>query len=255
MFMLMFMVFIIMVVVVVVLGAMMRLVFHIQPQNSAEWRFATGDRDDRGVVMEMRLNGGARPLDTDIIKHVCLGHNDQIRCADLVLEKLIDRAVMIKLLIGSTLPLKGFKIMRDAATSQRRTIDKRDHPIQHDLCPDVGPAKGLHKRLRQSEAGCFDDDMIRWRILRQQRLDAWQEIIGDRTADTPIRQLDYVIDTAAVSAAFRKHRPIHPDIAKFIDDQGQPFAIRLRDDVTDQGGFTGSQKPGNHRCWDTCGDS
>ena len=85
MFVLMFMVFIIMVVMVMVLGAMMRLVFHIQPQNSAEWRFATGDCDDRGVVMEMRLNGGARPLYTDIIKHVCLGQNDQIRCADLIL--------------------------------------------------------------------------------------------------------------------------------------------------------------------------
>ena len=153
MFMLMMMIIvmvvtIVMMMVAVVLGAVMRLLLHVKPQNSAKRRFTTGDTDDWRVVMNMCLDCGARTMKSCFIQYICLGQNDQICRADLIFKKFVNRAFMIKFFIGGALPLKGLKVMRDTATSQCRTVDKRDHPIKHHLRPDVGPAESLHKRLR-----------------------------------------------------------------------------------------------------------
>ena len=105
---------------------------------------------------------------------------------------------------------------------------------------DIRPVEGLHKRLRQRQSRCFDDNMIRARGLRQKLLHARQKVIGNGTADTAIRQFDDVLGTAAVRATFFQHRTIHADVPEFIDNQRQPAAIRLHDDVANQRRFSGS---------------
>ena len=132
----------------VVLGALMCLLLHVKTQNSTERRFTAGDTDNRRVVMKMCLHCGARAIQSCFIQQICLGQNDQVCRADLIFKKFINRAFMIKFFIGGALPLKGLKVMRDATTSQCRTVDKRDHPIKHHFRPDVGPAESLHQRLR-----------------------------------------------------------------------------------------------------------
>ena len=88
--------------------------------------------------------------------------------------------------------------------------------------------------------------MVRTRVLRQQLLHAWQEVIGDRAADTSVGKLDDVVSAAAFGAAILKHRTIHADVAELVDNQGEPLAVGLGDDVADQRGFTGPEEPGYH---------
>ena len=79
--------------------------------------------------------------------------------------------------------------------------------------------------------------MIGQRPLFQQLLHAWQKVIGHRAADTAIGKLDDIINLASLGGAIAKHRRIHADIAKLIDDQRQTFASSMADDMTNQRGF------------------
>ncbi|CAI8192879.1 MAG: Uncharacterised protein [SAR116 cluster bacterium] len=146
---------------------------------------------------------------------------------------------MINFFISGTLRFQRGKIMRHTPTGKGGPVHKRDHPVKHHLRFDIRPVEGLHKRLRQRQSRCFDDNMIRARSLRQKLLHARQKVIGNGAADTAIRQFDDILGTAAVRATFFQHRTIHADVPEFIDNQRQPAAIRLHDDVADQRRFSG----------------
>ena len=158
---------------------------------------------------------------------------------------------MIELFISSTLGFQRFKIMGYAPHGQRRPINQCNHTIKHHAGFDIRPAKSLNKWLRQSQTRGFDYNMI-WRgILSQQCLNAGQKIISHGAADAPIRKFDNVFSPTCVSTAFLQHVTIHPDIAEFIDDQCQPFAISLHDDIADQGCLSRTKKAGDNCCWDS----
>ena len=88
--------------------------------------------------------------------------------------------------------------------------------------------------MRQGQTRGFNDDVVRGRVLLQQLLYAWQEIISHGAADTAIGKFDDVIGATVVRAAFLQHVGIHADVAKFIHDQRQALAVGLRDDIADQ---------------------
>ena len=145
---------------------------------------------------------------------------------------------MIQLFISGTLRLKRCHIMRNRPRRQGRPVNKRYDPVKHHLSADIWPVKRLNQGLRQGQTGCFDNDMIGQWPLFQQLLHAWQKIIGHRATNTAIGKLDDIIDLTSLGGAIAKHRRIHADIAKLIDDQCQTFASSMADDMTNQRCFS-----------------
>ena len=223
----------------------MRLRFHLEAEDGVHRRRAARYWNDRGRGLELLFDRCAGAAEPGFVQHVGLRQHDQVGSADLVGKQLVDRAFMIEFLVGGALRLERVEVMRHPAIGQRRAIDKRDNPVEHHLRFDVGPVEGLDKRLRQGESGCFDNDVVGLRFLRQKLLDARQEIIGHGAADTAIRELYNIFGAAAVSAAFLQHVAIHADIAEFIDDQRQAFAVGLHDDVADERCLAGAEKAGD----------
>ena len=126
---------------------------------------------------------------------------------------------MIQLFISGTLRLKRCHIMRNQPRRQGRPVNKRYDPVKHHLSADIWPVKRLNQGLRQGQTGCFYNNMIGQWPLFQQLLHAWQKIIGHRATNTAIGKLDDIIDLTSLGGAIAKHRRIHADIAKLIDDQ------------------------------------
>ena len=145
---------------------------------------------------------------------------------------------MIQLFISGTLRLKRCHIMRNQPRRHGRPVNKRYDPVKHHLSADIWPVKRLNQGLRQGQTGCFDNDMIGQWLLFQQLLHAWQKIIGHRATNTAIGKLDDIIDLTSLGGAIAKHRRIHADIAKLIDDQCQTFASSMADDMTNQRCFS-----------------
>ena len=85
--------------------------------------------------------------------------------------------------------------------------------------------KRPEQRLRQSQTRGFNNNVIRWRRLRQQRLDRRQKIISNRTADAAIGQLDDIFLSTVRAAASSKDITINTDITKLIDDQRQTAPV------------------------------
>ena len=158
---------------------------------------------------------------------------------------------MIQLFISGTLRLKRCHIMGNRPRCQGRSVNKRYHPVKHHSGADIWPVKRLNQGLRQGQTRCFDNDMIGQRPLFQQFLHAWQKIIGHRATDTAIGKLDNIIDLTSLGGAIAKHRRIHADIAKLIDDQCQTFASSMADDMTNQRGFSRPQKSSDNSCRNT----
>ena len=224
----------------------MRLVFHVESKNGVHRRGAARYRNDRRWRFKLCFDGGAGARRGLLVQKVGLRKDNQIRGANLIREQLVNRTFMVKLFVSRTLRFQRSKVMRHAAIGERRPVDQRHDAVQHHLVLDIRPVERLNKRLRQREAGCLDDDMVRTRLLCQQLLHAWQEIIGDGAADASIGKLDDVIRAAAFGTTILEHRAIHANIAEFVDNQGQTLAVGLRDDVADQRGFTGPKEPGDH---------
>ena len=144
---------------------------------------------------------------------------------------------MIQLFISGTLGLNCCHIMRNRPRCQGRSVNKRDHPVKHNLSADIWPVKCLNQGLRQGQTRCFDNDMIGKQPLFQQLLHAWQKIIGHCATNTAIGKLDDIIDLTSLGGAIAKYRRIHADIAKLIDDQCQTYASSMANDMTNQRGF------------------
>ena len=111
----------------------MRLAFHLQPQNGIHRRGTARNRNDRCWFVKLRLDCRLCLAETRFVQHVGFRQHNQVGGSNLVRKQLVDRAFVIKFLIGSPLRLERVQIMRHPAIGQRRTINKRDNTVQHDL--------------------------------------------------------------------------------------------------------------------------
>ena len=175
-------------------------------------------------------------------QQVGLVEDHQIGGAELVLEQLLERAVVIERRVGGALRLERRRFAREQAVAHGRRIDHRDHAVDRDAGADLRPLKRLHQRLRQGEAGGLDHDVIGRRHALQQALHGRHEIIGDRAADAAIRQLDDVVLGAGGIAAAEQQLAIDADLAELVDDQRDAAAAGMAQQVLDQAGLAGAEE-------------
>ncbi len=133
----------------------------------------------------------------------------------------------------------------EAPLVDRRSIDHRHDAIDRDPVPDGRPGEGADQRLGQRQTRRLDDDVIRRRIARQQRLHRRQEFVGDRAADAAVGEFDDRIRPAVRVAAIAEQAAVEAHVAEFIDDDRDAAAPRTGDQVADQRRLAGAEKAGD----------
>ena len=130
-------------------------------------------------------------------------------------------------------------------------VNHGDHPVNRHPALHLRPVEGAHQRLRQSQPGCFDDNMFGRRGALQKGGHGGNEIIGDGAADAAIGQLDHVIVRAPLHAAALQQLAVNAKVAKFIDNQRNPPAARILQHMTDHRRLARPQKAGDDRRWNS----
>ena len=205
---------------------------------------AVGDRDHldaaRQHVGDRRLRlGDARRID-----EVAFVEHDEIGAGDLILEYFLDRIVVRERGVGGALLRQRVEVVGDAAVGKRRAVDDDHDAVDGDAALDRRPMERLHQRLRQSEAGGLDHDMLD-AVARQNGVERRHEFVGDRAAQAAIGEFDDVLLGAGVIAAAFEDFAVDADVAELVDDDGEPAALRVRQHVADQRRFAGAEKAGD----------
>ena len=107
------------------------------------------------------------------------------------------------------------------------------------------PLERLHQRLRQSQARGLDQDVVDLRRARQDQVERRHEIVGHGAADAAIGELDDVLLRAGLDAAAFEDLAVDADIAELVDDDRQPAAAGVLQDVADQRRLAGAEKAGD----------
>ena len=131
---------------------------------------------------------------------------------------------------------------RPAATAR---IDDGDDAVDGDLGLDLGPVEGADQRLRQSEAGGLDDDVVRALLALEQLLHGGDELVGDGAADAAVGELDHVLLAAGFVAAAGEDFVVDAEIAELVDDERDALAPGVRKEVPDQRGLAGAEEAGD----------
>ena len=72
-----------------------------------------------------------------------------------------------------------------------------------------------------------------------------RKIVGDGAADAAVGELDDRLARAGLVGAALEQRAVDPDLAELVDDEREPPAARMAEDVADHGGFAGAEKAGD----------
>ena len=152
---------------------------------------------------------------------------------------------MIEVGIGRALRRQLLRIVGEASVGHRRRVHYGDDAIDRELRAHLRPVEGFEQRLRQSEAGGLDHDMVEPVGALQQLLDRGQEIVGDRAADAAVGEFDYVVLLARLDAAGFEDIAIHPDVAEFVDDERDPPPAGVLQEMPDHRRLAGAEEAGD----------
>ena len=208
----------------------------------------------RGMARAHHADAGAQLLahprldlrPVAIGQKVRLVDHHQVGRRQLLLEQLLERGLVVERLIGQALRRQRVRIGREQAIAHRRGIDHRDHAVDRDPGADLRPVERLDQGLGQGEARGLDHDVVRRRRTGQQPLHGRHEVVGHGAADAAVRQLDDVVLGAGRIAAAEQQLAVDADVAELVDDQRDPPAIVLPQQIADQAGLAGAQKTREH---------
>ncbi len=185
-------------------------------------------------------------------QQIRLVDHHQVGGGELLLEQLLQRGLVVEGLIRGALGRQRVRVGREQAVAHRGAIDHRHHPVDRDPGGDLRPVEGFQQRLGQGQARGLDHDGIGRRRKRQQLLHGRHEIVRHRAADAAVGQLDDAVLVAGRIATAEQHLAIDADIAELVDDQGDPPAFAVLQQVADQAGLAGAEKAREHRGRDLC---
>ena len=83
------------------------------------------------------------------------------------------------------------------------------------------------------------------RLARENGVERRHELVGDRAAQAAVGELDDVLLRAGGVAAALEDLAVDADVAEFVDDDGEPAALRIREHVADQRGLSRAEKAGD----------
>ena len=140
---------------------------------------------------------------------------------------------MIKIFIRFTLLFHCFEIVGELTVHCRWSVDNRDDAVNGDLRLDFRPIERANQRLRNCQPRSFDNDVVRLRVATQELSNRRSEFLRDGAADAAVGQLHDAAFLAAFDAAPAQNFSVDPQVAEFVDDQGDALPFGILKDVPD----------------------
>ena len=201
----------------------------------------------RASTIRARARGfrdrGARGGDAGAVEQVRLVEDDHVGAEHLILEDFLERIVVIDGRIVRALPRERLGIVRETALDDRRAVHHGDDAVHRQMRADGRPVERLHQRLWQRETRRLDEDVIRARLAREQRLHRRHEIVRDRAAQAAVGQFDDVLFRAGFDAAAAQNLAVDADIAELVDDEREPPPLHVLQNMADRA--SSCRRPGS----------
>ena len=181
------------------------------------------------------------------VEQVGLVEDDQVGAAELVLEQLLERAVVIE---RRDRRRAGRPRARGSAANRPA---RRGRPSTTAMTPstvtrvrDLRPVEGLHQRLRQGEAGGLDDDVV-GRVGAVEQLLAWSAGSRRRRCSrcSRWRARRCRPPRRPRSPQLRSSSPSTPISPNSLTIEGEAAAVGVAQQVPDQRGLAGAEEAGD----------
>ena len=189
------------------------------------------------------------------VDQVALVEDHEIGGHELVLIDFGQRVVVFDGRIELLLAGDRLGIVGEAPRGNGRRIDHGDHAVDRQPRFHIRPFEGLDQRLGQSEPRGLDQNMLGRVVALDQRPHGRQKIFGDGAAETSVGQLDDILLVASLDAAAAQGLAVDAEAAELVDDQREAPPIGVLQHMTQQRGFTSTEKPGDDGRRDTSGAS
>ncbi len=183
-----------MVVILVVMMVVMHLVTGVHvalcadtlAEQNINGQRAHGGFDHLYTVAGLGLEFGGQLRAFALAQEVGFVDDDHICAGDLVFEEFRQRRFVIEVFVKLALGIHCGNVMGKTAFGNGFAIHHSHNAIDGDLGGNFGPIERADQGLGQGEARCFDDDMIRLVLAREQLFHRGHEIIGDGAADATV---------------------------------------------------------------------
>ena len=206
---------------------------------------ALAGRGDLDRARQRRGDLGPQAIEPFRLDEVRLVEQHEIGAEELVLVDFLERIVVVERRIGGALFGDARRIVGEAPLRHGGRVDDRHHAVDGEPRAQLRPVEGLDQRLRQGEARRLDDDVVGLRLAREQSRHGRDEIVGDGAADAAVGEFDDRLARAGVVGAALQKLAVDADVAEFVDDQREPAAAGVGEDVADEGRLAGAEKAGD----------
>ena len=148
------------------------------------------------------------------------------------------------------LAVNGGLVKGEAALRQRQRVDHGDDTVDGHAGAHLipGQSKALSSGCGNGRPEVLDDDRIERASSRPSSL----SMVGTKSSAT-VQQMQPLVSSTispgaqACAAHSSTSSPSKPDIAEFVDDDGNAPAVRLGEQAAQQRGLAGAEKAGDHR--------
>ena len=197
----------------------------------------------------VRLDGGLHLCQRGWRQGIGLAEHDQIGHEELIFKQLGQRRLVIEVVIRAALRIHRGRIIGKAPIGYGRRIYHGHHRIHGEGIAQARPLKSLHQRLGQGQARCFNHQMIDLLAPRGELFHHRGKLLLHGAAQAAIGQFKQL---AVVGAAFvaaqataAQQLAINAQFAKLVHDHGNALALRVAQQLAQQGGFARAQKSGH----------
>ena len=192
-----------------------------------------------GTEVEYRIDGDVRPLTADDSRHSVhvpepgLDPVDRLGVDEvgLVQDKNVRERDLFRAFVASA------ELLLDVGC-----VDERDDPVQRELCANlVVHEERLSDRTGIGEPGGLHQHVVELVSALHEVAEYANQVSAHRTADAAVRHLeDFLVSVD-------DQRLIDADLAKFVFDHGDAFAVFIRQYPVQQGRLAGAKKAGKDR--------
>ena len=121
-------------------------------------------------------------------------------------------------------------------------IDHRDDGVEHELALEIViEEEGLRDRPGIGHTGGLDDDVVETVAALEQLTEDAQQVAAHRAADATVVGLEDLLFGADHELV------IDTDLAELVLDDGDAFAVLLREDAVEEGRLSGPEESCQHR--------
>nr|GEU28579.1 hypothetical protein [Tanacetum cinerariifolium] len=183
---------------------------------------------------------------------VGLADDDDVGKFDLLGQQRGQRAVVI---VARALAALGQEVGAVVVVQQVDGVHHRDHGVDagdvvERVAVFVGKVERGRHRHRLAHARRFDQQVIE-AVLARQLAHLQQQVFTQRAADAAVAHLDHFFlgarqRGASIVRAMAQQRRVDIDLAHVVDDDSDPQAVAVGQDVVEQGGLARAQKTGQN---------